>query len=93
MTFPHPYLGAKGGNQIVLVFWRLCYSYSANPIGTMAIRPICFIIIDNSAFLYQKTFEMCLGGKYYQACLLETSITIYGSTSLYIAVIQIRRGL
>ena len=31
--------------------------------------------------------------KYYQACLLQTSIAIYGSTSLYIAVIQIRRGL
>jgi hypothetical protein len=28
IKFPHPYLGATGGNQIVLVFWRLCYSYS-----------------------------------------------------------------
>jgi hypothetical protein len=42
------------------------------------------------SMVYNKTFEMCLGGKYYQACLLQTSIAIYGSTSLYIAVIQIR---
>ncbi len=59
----------------------------------MAIRPICVIITNNSGLLYKKTFEMCLGGKYYQAYLLQTSIAIYGSTSLYIPVIQIRRGL
>src|SRR5215469_15709559 len=28
-----------------------------------------------------------------QACLLQTSIVIYGSTSLYIAVMQIRRAV